>query len=192
MGLFGGAKASKTSSRTEGWETRNTKTTQFDEEVLSQLESLLLGEIGEFGQSYDDLADQMLNEVLGGQAIDIDPIMKEAERKSNQQIGQNYQALARQAGSDANSLVQAAQAESIADAQSLLAATRAELEAKNKEDKLSQVSQALGLRSEGLSPILGLGTLLKGARTEEDMRREYMQKGTTTSFSGSVGFKAPS
>lgn len=189
-GLTGSAKASTSTTNTSGWETKNTKATQFDEELLSQLEDLLMGEIGGFGR-YSDLSDTVLNEVIAGQAIDIDPIMKEAERKSNQQIGQNYQALARQAGSDANSLVQAAQSESIANAQSTLAATRAELEAKNQDDRLNQISKALGLRTESLSSILGLGTLLKGARTEENMRRDYAQKSTTNSFSGEIGFGAP-
>lgn len=184
---MGGSK-NKTNQNTFGWSSTSSEENYkgYRDDVLAALEDNLLGGLADFGQKGAELSDQVINEIMGGNAFDIEPIMNEARRVSEQQIGQNYQALARQAGSDANSLVQAAQAEAIAAKESNLAATEAELLMKAQGEKVNQLGQALGLRDTGNDTMLNLASILKGARSNTKTKSTTSSLGSTiTSSSGS-------
>lgn len=98
--------------------------------------------------------------------IDVEPIVNEARRQEQMQTGQKYQSLARQAGSDANSLVAAAFNEALINQESNLASLTAELEAMNQQGGLDALSQALDAGNATADTILNLGNLLKGAQTQ--------------------------
>lgn len=98
--------------------------------------------------------------------IDVEPIVNEARRQEQMQTGQKYQSLARQAGSDANSLVAAAFNEALINQESNLASLTAELEAMNQQGGLDALSQALDASNATADTILNLGNLLKGAQTQ--------------------------
>lgn len=98
--------------------------------------------------------------------IDVEPIINEARRQEQMQTGQKYQSLARQAGSDANSLVAAAFNEAMINQESNLASLTAELEAMNQQGGLDALSQALDAGNSTADTILNLGNLLKGAQTQ--------------------------
>lgn len=98
--------------------------------------------------------------------IDVEPIVNDARRQEQMQTGQKYQSLARQAGSDANSLVAAAFNEALINQESNLASLTAELEAMNQQGGLDALSQALDAGNATADTILNLGNLLKGAQTQ--------------------------
>lgn len=111
-----------------------------------------------------ELADLMAERATGLD-IDVDAIMAEARRQEEMGTGQKYQALARQAGSDANSLVAAAYNEALMDQETSLASLRAQLEAQEQEAGLDALAQAIDASNAGSDTILNLGNLLKGAQT---------------------------
>ena len=139
------------------------ETKQFSDEVLNKLEEAFTGLLGKSGEN-NEAAKAAISRALDGD-IDIAPIMAEARRQTTNQTGQLYQRLARQAGSDANSLVNAAQAEAIAAGQSNLASTEAQLLAENNRQYIDNLTNALQAESQSYQPLLGLGQLLKGGKT---------------------------
>lgn len=180
MGFSLGGSGSKSSSTTTT--SYNKSGTQFSQEVLDYLNSLLF-QIGDqsVGQN-QELAE--LAAGLAGDEIDIEPIMAEARRQGSMAVGQNYQSLARQAGSDANSLVAAANSEAIANMESNLASTEAELLMAQRDSNLDAISTALDASNSQYDALLGLGELLKGG--------QWSEQGTSTSKtkSSSMGWKA--
>ena len=112
--------------------------------------------------------------------IDVDPIVAEARRKAEIESGQNYQSLARQAGSDANSLVALAQNEAILDRESNLASLRAQLEAQNQQGQLDALAAALDANNQSNTSILNLGQLLKGGQ----MTGTSLTKGKQSQWAG--------
>lgn len=186
--LGGMFKKDKNNTTSSGYENTNTTTKLFNDEILSMLEgefSSLLSGLGS-GQA-SQLTDQLLAEVSRGSDIDVDAIMANARREAEIESGQNYQALARQAGSDANSLVALAQNEAIADRESQLAATEAELRAQARDDYINQVSGALDAANSVYEPILGLGELLRGANATENRETNYKNKIKSNSTSWGIG-----
>lgn len=99
--------------------------------------------------------------------IDVDAIVNEARRKAEIESGSNYQRLARQAGSDANSLVALAQNEALLDRESNLASLRAQLEMQEQEGGLNALATALDANNQTNNTILNLGNLLKGAQSNQ-------------------------
>ena len=179
LGL-GGKKESSTTT-----EKYNKSGTQFSQEVLDYLNSLFL-QVGDqsVGQN-QELAD--LAAGLAGEEIDIEPIMAEARRQGSMAVGQNYQSLARQAGSDANSLVAAANAEAIANMESNLASTEAELLMAERDSNLDAISTALDASNSQYDVLLGLGELLKGGQWTEEGTSTSKTKGSSMSWK--AGFK---
>lgn len=172
-GSMGKDKTNQNSSGTySGW----------SDEVQRAVEDKFLQGLGQLDLS--SAAD--LSSLLGQRAqdynIDVDAIMNEARRQAEMGTGQKYQSLARQAGSDANSLVAAAYNEALLAQEDNLGALRAELEAKNQEGQLNALAQALEGNNAANSTILNLGNLLKGAQSTET------QTGTMKNKNWKVGY----
>lgn len=159
-GVIGGSK-----NKTNAASLVSSNSQVFSDEVLSALESNFLESLSDYG-NYKDYTNEMVNKVMSGEAYDVAPIIAENTRRTEQEIGQSFQSLARQAGSDANSLVAAAQSQASADAYSTLAKTSAELEMEAMGQQIADLSAALGTGEQGLSSVLGLGYLLKGGKTK--------------------------
>lgn len=119
----------------------------------------------DYGSS-SDLAN-MLYQRASDYDIDVDAIVNEARRRAEIESGRNYQSLARQAGSDANSLVALAQNEALLDRESNLASLRAQLEMQEQEGGLNALAQALDANNQTNNTILNLGNLLKGAQASQ-------------------------
>lgn len=153
---------------------------QFSDEILSKLEDTFSNLLGQAGRE-DELVKSAINRALSSD-LDIEPIMAEARRQMANQTGQLYQRLARQAGSDANSLVNAAQAEAIAAGQSNLASTEAQLLAENNKNYLDNLATALKTENQSYQPLLGIGQLLKGGKTTT----KGLTKGSANSWQTAV------
>lgn len=159
-GFIGGSK-----NKTNSASMSSSNSQVFSDEVLKALESNFLESLSDY-DTYKDYTKEMVGKVMSGEAYDVAPIIAENTRRTEQQIGQSYQSLARQAGSDANSLVAAAQSQASADAYSALAKTSAELEMEAMGQQIADLGAALGTGEQGLSSVLGLGYLLKGGKTK--------------------------
>ena len=114
--------------------------------------------------------------------IDVDAIMAEARRQEEMGTGQKYQALARQAGSDANSLVAAAYNEALMNQETSLGSLRAQLEAQNQEGGLNALATAIEGTNAGSNTILNLGNLLKGAQATSSSITKGNQTGWNLGF----------
>ena len=183
MGLSLGLGGSKGSSTTT--EKYNKSGTQFSQEVLDYLNSLML-QVGDQSVGQNQALAQLAMG-MAGEDIDIEPIMAEARRQGSMAVGQNYQSLARQAGSDANSLVAAANSEAIANMESNLASTEAELLMAERDSNLDAISTALDASNSQYDVLLGLGELLKGGQWSEEGTSTSKTKNSSTSWN--AGFK---
>lgn len=152
----------------------------WSDKVQQAVENKFLDALG--GLSYGDAAGLVdaISQKAYDYNIDVDPIIAEARRKAEIESGQNYQSLARQAGSDANSLVALAQNEAILDRESGLASLRAQLEAQNQQGQLDALAAALDANNQSNTSILNLGQLLKGGQ----MTGTNLTKGRSSSWSG--------
>lgn len=152
----------------------------WSDKVQQAVENKFLDALG--GLSYGDAAGLVdaISQKAYDYGIDVDPIIAEARRKAEIESGQNYQSLARQAGSDANSLVALAQNEAILDRESNLASLRAQLEAQNQQGQLDALASALDANNQSNTSILNLGQLLKGGQ----MTGTNLTKGRASSWSG--------
>ena len=165
MGLGFGFGSSGSKSKTNEALFSTSYSQQFSDEVLAALEGAFLGAMGDYSE-LSGYTKQLADEVMMGDSYDVQPIIDENTRRTEQAVGQSFQSLARQAGSDANSLVAAAQSQASADAYSALAKTSAELEMEAQGKKIADLGNALETAGQAQSGILGLGTLLKGGRTK--------------------------
>lgn len=188
MGLGGALSGSWSKSKTKTAQFTNTNSTQFADDVLNKLEQAFLDELDNYGEISDEYMNMLAK--IKGQDFDYDvqPIIRENTRRTENQIAQDYSSLARQAGSDANSLVAAAHSESSADAYSQLAKTSAELEMEAQNNRIAGMTKALEAQGSAQGSILDLGNLLKGARTKSSSSTI----GTTRTSSSrySAGLKA--
>lgn len=152
----------------------------WSDKVQQAVEDKFLDALG--GLSYGDASGLVnaISQKAYDYNIDVDPIIAEARRKAEIESGQNYQSLARQAGSDANSLVALAQNEAIIDRESNLASLRAQLEAQNQQGQLDALAAALDANNQSNTSILNLGQLLKGGQ----MTGTNLTKGRQASWSG--------
>ena len=156
-GMFGGSKGkSNTSETTKLWSDKVQK--EVEDKFLAGLAGMDLASGNELASLMADRAKDF--------SIDVDPIVAEARRQAEMESGQLYQSLARQAGSDANSLVAAAANEAYLDRESGLASLRAELEAMNQQGGLDALASAIDAQGAASSNILNLGNLLKGAQAQ--------------------------
>ena len=162
-----------------GYSKKKSKSNQqsrlFSNELLDAMDSSALRNLG----VYDRLINQndpraasalnVLSNLSDNGSLDIDAIMNEAKRQSNQALGQSYQGLSRSVGATDNSLVQAAYDEAATQAATQLAGKRAELEAANageRSDNAKALLAALGdMDKLSLSGINSLLELLKGGKT---------------------------
>lgn len=145
---------------------QSANTQQWSSRVNQAVEDAFLNALGQM--NYNRLGD--LSDALAGKAldynIDVDPIIAEARRQATMDTGQKFQSLARQAGSDANSLVNLAYNEAVLGREDNLAALRAELEAQNQQGQLDALANAIQGSYNANASILGLGNLLKGANVD--------------------------
>lgn len=142
----------------------STTTKNWSDEVQRRVEDQFLDSLGylDYGQNAE-LGDA-LSELAYNSGIDVEPIINEARRQATMESGQTYQRLAREAGSSANSLVNAAYNEAVLAREDNLAALRAELEAQNQSSQLDALAQALDARNQANTAILNLGQLLQGGQ----------------------------
>lgn len=155
--LSGGKTGESASGNYSGW----------SDAVQNAVEGRFLDSLGQlnYGQS-TDLAN-LLAQRATDYDIDVDAIMREARRQAEMGTGQEYQSLARRAGSDANSLVAAAYNEALLDQEDNLAALRAQLEMQEQQGGMDALAQALDANNQTNNTILNLGSLLKGAQSTE-------------------------
>lgn len=152
-------------SSTKGKSSTSESSKLWSDKVQQAVEDKFLTGLGQIDYSQNlDLANLMADRATGFD-IDVDAIMAEARRQEEMGTGQKYQSLARQAGSDANSLVAAAFNESLMDQETSLASLRAQLEAQEQESGLDALAQALDAGNATADTVLNLGNLLKGAQT---------------------------
>lgn len=170
MGLISGVVSSLLSGSAEKNRTSQNSAGTYSgwsDEVQRAVENKFLQGLNQLDLSSSaDLA-SLLGQRAQDYNIDVDAIMTEARRQAEMGTGQQYQRLARQAGSDANSLVAAAYNEALLAQEDNLGALRAELEAKNQEGQLNALAQALEGNNTANADILNLGNLLKGAQSTE-------------------------
>ena len=156
-GMLSGSKGkSSTSETTKLWSDKVQK--EVEDKFLAGLADMDLASGNELASLMADRAKDY--------NIDVDPIVAEARRQAEMESGQLYQSLARQAGSDANSLVAVAANEAYLDRESGLASLRAELEAMNQQGGLDALASAIDAQGAASSTVLNLGNLLKGAQAQ--------------------------
>lgn len=152
-------------SSTKGKSSTSESSKLWSDKVQQAVEDKFLAGLGQIDYNQNlDLANLMADRATGFD-IDVDAIMAEARRQEEMGTGQKYQSLARQAGSDANSLVAAAYNEALMDQETSLASLRAQLEAQEQESGLDALAQALDAGNATADTVLNLGNLLKGAQT---------------------------
>lgn len=167
MSLLGAASSliSGGYSSTKGKSSTSESSKLWSDKVQQAVEDKFLAGLGQIDYNQNlDLANLMANQAKDFD-IDVDAIMAEARRQEEMGTGQKYQSLARQAGSDANSLVAAAFNEALMDQETSLASLRAQLEAQEQESGLDALAQALDAGNATADTVLNLGNLLKGAQT---------------------------
>lgn len=167
LGSFAGGASSLVSGgykQNKGRNSTSESQKMWSDRVQQAVENKFLDALS--GLSYGDASGLVdaISQKAYDYGIDVDPIVAEARRKAEIESGQNYQSLARQAGSDANSLVALAQNEAILDRESALASLRAQLEAQNQQGQLDALAAALDANNQSNTSILNLGQLLKGGQ----------------------------
>lgn len=173
MSLSGMLKGSK--SKTAGASSTSTSTKLFSDEILKALEDMYLEELDiyERNRGYSsELAERVMTE----NTYDVEPIISENERAALEDLGQTYQNLARQTGSDANSLTALAYSDAISTTRSKLASTEAQLKMNAQSQQIQDLGNALATQSAAQSGILGLGNLLKGANATGTSNTKYNQR----------------
>ena len=173
MSLSGMLKGSK--SKTAGASSTSTATKLFSDEILKALEDMYLEELDiyERNRGYSsELAERVMTE----NTYDVEPIISENERAALEDLGQTYQNLARQTGSDANSLTALAYSDAISTTRSKLASTEAQLKMNAQSQQIQDLGNALATQSAAQSGILGLGNLLKGANATGTSNTKYNQR----------------
>lgn len=173
MSLSGMLKGSK--SKTAGASSTSTTTKLFSDEILKALEDMYLEELDiyERNRGYSsELAERVMTE----NTYDVEPIISENERAALEDLGQTYQNLARQTGSDANSLTALAYSDAVSTTRSKLASTEAQLKMNAQSQQIQDLGNALATQSAAQSGILGLGNLLKGANATGTSNTKYNQR----------------
>lgn len=173
MSLSGILKGSK--SKTAGASSTSTSTKLFSDEILKALEDMYLEELDiyERNRGYSsELAERVMTE----NTYDVEPIISENERAALEDLGQTYQNLARQTGSDANSLTALAYSDAVSTTRSKLASTEAQLKMNSQSQQIQDLGNALATQSAAQSGILGLGNLLKGANATGTSNTKYNQR----------------
>lgn len=173
MSLSGMLKGSK--SKTAGASSTSTATKLFSDEILKALEDMYLEELDiyERNRGYSsELAERVMTE----NTYDVEPIISENERAALEDLGQTYQNLARQTGSDANSLTALAYSDAVSTTRSKLASTEAQLKMNAQSQQIQDLGNALATQSAAQSGILGLGNLLKGANATGTSNTKYNQR----------------
>lgn len=167
MSILGAASSLLTGSYSsqKGKSSTDESSKLWSDRVQQAVEDKFLTGLGQINYNQNlDLATLMADRATDFD-IDVDAIMAEARRQEQLGTGQKYQSLARQAGSDANSLVAAAYNEALMDQETSLASLRAQLEAQEQESGLDALAQALDAGNATADTVLNLGNLLKGAQT---------------------------
>ena len=173
MSLSGMLKGGK--SKTAGASSTSTATKLFSDEILKALEDMYLEELDiyERNRGYSsELAERVMTE----NTYDVEPIISENERVALEDLGQTYQNLARQTGSDANSLTALAYSDAVSTTRSKLASTEAQLKMNAQSQQIQDLGNALATQSAAQSGILGLGNLLKGANATGTSNTKYNQR----------------
>lgn len=173
MSLSGMLKGGK--SKTAGASSTSTTTKLFSDEILKALEDMYLEELDiyERNRGYSsELAERVMTE----NTYDVEPIISENERAALEDLGQTYQNLARQTGSDANSLTALAYSDAVSTTRSKLASTEAQLKMNAQSQQIQDLGNALATQSAAQSGILGLGNLLKGANANGTSNTKYNQR----------------
>lgn len=173
MSLSGMLKGGK--SKTAGASSTSTTTKLFSDEILKALEDMYLEELDiyERNRGYSsELAERVMTE----NTYDVEPIISENERTALEDLGQTYQNLARQTGSDANSLTALAYSDAVSTTRSKLASTEAQLKMNAQSQQIQDLGNALATQSAAQSGILGLGNLLKGANATGTSNTKYNQR----------------
>lgn len=169
-------------SSTKGKSSTSESSKLWSDKVQQAVEDKFLAGLGQIDYSQNlDLASLMAERATDFE-IDVDAIMAEARRQEEMGTGQKYQALARQAGSDANSLVAAAFNEALMDQETSLGSLRAQLEAQEQESGLNALAQALDAGNATADTVLNLGNLLKGAQTTGRSITKGSQSGWQVGF----------
>lgn len=184
MSLSGMLKGGK--SKTAGASSTSTTTKLFSDEILKALEDMYLEELDiyERNRGYSsELAERVMTE----NTYDVEPIISENERAALEDLGQTYQNLARQTGSDANSLTALAYSDAVSTTRSKLASTEAQLKMNAQSQQIQDLGNALATQSAAQSGILGLGNLLKGANATGTSNTKYNQR--TSSLEWGLGGK---
>jgi hypothetical protein len=160
MSLSGMLKGSK--SKTAGASSTSTTTKLFSDEILKALEDMYLEELDIYERNRG-YSSELAKRVMTENTYDVEPIISENERAALEDLGQTYQNLARQTGSDANSLTALAYSDAVSTTRSKLASTEAQLKMNAQSQQIQDLGNALSAQSAAQSGILGLGNLLKGA-----------------------------
>lgn len=119
---------------------------------------------------------ELAERVMTENTYDVEPIISENERAALEDLGQTYQNLARQTGSDANSLTALAYSDAVSTTRSKLASTEAQLKMNAQSQQIQDLGNALATQSAAQSGILGLGNLLKGANATGTSNTKYNQR----------------
>ena len=166
MGLFSGIASSFSGgvSGSKGRQATNETTKLWSDKVQREVEDKFLAGLADVDLASGNELASLMADRARDYNIDVEPIVAEARRQAEMESGQLYQSLARQAGSDANSLVAAAANEAFLDRESGLASLRAQLEAQNQEGGLNALATAIDAGNAASSTVLNLGNLLKGAQ----------------------------
>lgn len=173
MSLSGMLKGGK--SKTAGASSTSTTNKLFSDKILKALEDMYLEELDiyERNRGYSsELAERVMTE----NTYDVEPIISENERAALEDLGQTYQNLARQTGSDANSLTALAYSDAVSTTRSKLASTEAQLKMNAQSQQIQDLGNALATQSAAQSGILGLGNLLKGANATGTSNTKYNQR----------------
>lgn len=184
MSLLGAASSliSGRYSSTKGKSSTSESSKLWSDKVQQAVEDKFLAGLGQIDYNQNlGLANLMADRATDFD-IDVDAIMAEARRQEEMGTGQKYQSLARQAGSDANSLVAAAFNEALMDQETSLASLRAQLEAQEQESGLDALAQALDAGNATADTVLNLGNLLKGAQTTGRSITKGSQSGWQVGF----------
>ncbi len=146
--------------------------------------------IGEGGESLLDLSNFLVERAKGTEGLiagETGAILGEARRQGENALESNQTRLASSAGSNLNSIVQAAGAQGRADLESQLAALSGDLAIRGRQLGSQDLATAFGASAEGVRTSADVSLAGQGTGADTIAKLGQLLRGSTTEVTGAVG-----
>lgn len=169
-GMFGNSKSA-------GGQNYTKKTTNYDKDLYEAIRNMY-SNVAEDSALYN----AYYSTNFANDLYDVDALMKNYTNQAKTSIGQNYQNLARSAGTTDSSIVNALQANAITDADTQLMAKEAELTAANEQAKLENALS--GMSNTNQASAIYLDALKEPTETMTYAKKKKSKWGSIGSLAG--------